>query len=241
MEEILVNSRNYLQSTCYSCALCFHCNIDNTYSTCNCTNKSEKPKKTEKTYFYSRRFDPTKTCESQQLFLKTKDEIYGYNSDFSQKFSLLFCIKCNSAYDRLKSSNKPTKNTLSNSENVTIEEFKFKLIVKKKNGNLLPAKWFTIQEKEFEDFLLLLETSVQGLLGDSSINNEDFSIVYKQLNSNGPGTHLEDKDDFKEFVNEYFDIINHRKSMVIYIAMKEDTLKKKRKDDNQKVILYRFN
>ncbi|GES73080.1 hypothetical protein GLOIN_2v1569355 [Rhizophagus clarus] len=187
----------------------------------------------------SLRFDPTKTYDSQQLFLKSKDEIYGYNSDFSQKFSLLLCTKCNSTYDRLKS-NKLPKNTLpslsnpKNSENIVIEEFKFKLIVKKKNGSLLPAKWLTIQVKEFENFLSLLEVSVQSLLGNRSISNKDFGIAYKQLNSNGPGTHLEDENDFKEFINEYSDITSHKKSMVIYITIKKVTLKKKRKDDDQK-------
>src|SRR5438270_5870603 len=126
MEEILiVKPRDYLQGTCYSCAVCLHCNIDNTYSTCECTNKSEKPKKTEKTTFFSRRFDPKKIHESQKLFLIAKDEIYGYSLDFSQKFSLLFCTKCNSTYDRQKSSNKIVKNavsSLSNSEIITIEE-----------------------------------------------------------------------------------------------------------------------
>ncbi|GBC10713.1 hypothetical protein RclHR1_09850002 [Rhizophagus clarus] len=198
MEEVLIDTRNYLQGTCYGCAFYFHCNIDNTYSSCGCTNKTEKPKKAEKTNFYSRRFDPTKTYDSQQLFLKSKDEIYGYNLDFSQKFSLLFCTKYNSTYDRLKS-NKLPKNTLpslsnpKNSENIVIEEFKFKLIVKKRNGSLLLAKWLTIQVKEFENFLSSLEVS--------------------QLNSNGPGTHLEDENDFKEFINEYSDITSHKKSM----------------------------
>ncbi|PKK69890.1 hypothetical protein RhiirC2_780440 [Rhizophagus irregularis] len=45
------------------------------------------------------------------------------------------------------------------------------------NGSLLPAKWVTIQEKEFEDFLSSLEVSAC------------------------PGTHLEDDGDFKEFIN----------------------------------------
>ncbi|GBB93507.1 hypothetical protein RclHR1_21840001 [Rhizophagus clarus] len=239
MEEVLIDTQNYLQGTCYGCALCFYCNIDNTYLSCSCTNKTKKPKKAEKTYFYSRRFDPTKTYDSQQLFLKSKDKIYGYNSDFSQKFSLLLCTKCNSTYDRLKS-NKLPKNTLpslsnpKNSENIVIEEFKFKLIVKKRNGSLLPAKWLTIQVKEFENFLSSLEVSVQSLLGDRLISNKDFGIAYKQLNSNGPETHLKDKNDFKEFINEYSDITSHKKSMVIYITIKEVTLKKKRKDDDQK-------
>lgn len=243
MEETLVKPRDYLQSTCYGCALCLHCNMDNTYSPCECTNKSEKPKKkTEKTTFFSRRFDPKKIHESQQLFLKAKDEIYGYNSDFSQKFSLLFCTKCNSAYDRQKSLNKVVKNAislLSNSEIVTVEEFKFKLIVKKKNGSLFPAKWVTIQEKDFEDFLLSLEISVQDLLSNSSINSDEFNITYKQLNSNGPGTHLEDENDFKEFINEYSNVIKHKKSMAIYITMKEEGTLKKRNHNEQKVI-YRF-
>src|SRR5436189_1728038 len=111
-------------------------------------------------------------------------------------------------------------------QNVTIhmiiEEFKFKLIVKKKNGSLLLAKWVTIQEKDFGDFILSLEISVQDLLSNSSINNDEFNIAYKQLNSNGPGTHLEDENDFKEFINEYSSIINHKKSMAIYITMKEE-------------------
>ncbi|RIA98288.1 hypothetical protein C1645_849187 [Glomus cerebriforme] len=124
--------------------------------------------------------------------------------------------------------------TLPTSENIAIEEFKFKLIVKKKNGSLLPAKWITIQEKEFEDFLLSLKVSVQGLLGDDSVNNEDFNIAYKQLNSNGLETHLEDENDFKEFINEYSDIVNHKKSMALYITMKEIMLKKRRKENEQK-------
>ena len=214
--------------------------MDNTYSTCNCTNRAEKPKKTEKTFFFSRRFDPNKTREAQQLFLKVKDEIYGYSSDFSQKFSFLFCIKCNNAYDRQKSSNKLTKNIVSTSpsspEPVVIEEFKFKLIVKKKNGGLLPAKWITIQEKDFEDFLLSLEISVQGLLNNSSINNDEFNIAYKQLNSNGPGTHLEDENDFEEFINEYSNVINHKKFMAIHITIKKKVTLKKRKKDDQKVM-----
>jgi hypothetical protein len=151
---------------------------------------------------------------------------------------LLFCIKCNNAYERQKTSNKSKKNAvsiLSTPENIAIEEFKFKLIVKKKNGSLLPAKWVTVQEKEFEVFLLSLEVSVQGLLGDNSVNKEDFSIAYKQLNSNGPGTHLEDENDFKEFINEYSDIVNHKKSMALYITMKEIMLKKRRKGNEQKV------
>ncbi|RIA94303.1 hypothetical protein C1645_818206 [Glomus cerebriforme] len=75
-----------------------------------------------------------------------------------------------------------------------------------KNGSLLPAKWVIIQEKEFEDFLLSLESSIRGLLDDSSI----------------------------KFINEYSDIINHKKSMAIYITMKEVTLKKRRKENDQK-------
>ncbi|RIA93597.1 hypothetical protein C1645_735448 [Glomus cerebriforme] len=124
--------------------------------------------------------------------------------------------------------------TLPTSENIAIEEFKFKLIVKKKNGSLLPAKWITIQEKDFEDFLLSLKVSVQGLLGDDSVNNEDFNIAYKQLNSNDLGTHLKDENDFKEFINEYSDIVNHKKSIALYITMKEITLKKRRKENKQK-------
>jgi hypothetical protein len=243
MEEILVEPRNYLQGTCYGCALCLHCNEDNTYSNCNCTNRSEKPKKTKKTSFFSRRFDPTKTRESQQLFLKVKDEIYGYNLDFSKKFSLSFCTKCNSAYDRQKSSNKQVGNvvsSISSPETVFIEEFKFKLIVKKKSSNLLPAKWVTIQEENFEDFLLSLEISVQDLLSNSSISNDEFNIAYKQLNSNGPGTHLEDENDFKEFINEYTNITNHKKSMAICITMREITLAKRRKENDRKVT-HRFN
>ena len=171
-----------------------------------------------------------------QLFLKTKDEIYGYNSNFSQKFSILFCTKCNSAYDRLKLTKGTVSTNPKDSETVDIEEFKFKLIVKKKNGSLLPAKWLTIHEKEFEGFLSSLEASVQGLLDNSSISNEDFNIAYKQLNSNGPGTHLEDENDFKEFVNEYSNIISHKRSVTIHIAIKEVISKKKRKDDGKKVI-----
>jgi hypothetical protein len=78
-----------------------------------------------------------------------------------------------------------------------------------------------------------LEASVQGLLDNSSISNEDFNIAYKQLNSNGPGTHLEDENDFKEFVNEYSNIISHKRSVAIHIVVMS---KKKRKDDGKKVI-----
>ncbi|GBB91915.1 hypothetical protein RclHR1_19370006 [Rhizophagus clarus] len=51
---------------------------------------------------------------------------------------------------------------------------------------------------------------------------------------NGPGTHLEDDGDFKEFINEYSDIYNHKKSMAVYITMKEITIKKRGKESDQK-------
>ncbi|PKY53444.1 hypothetical protein RhiirA4_471653 [Rhizophagus irregularis] len=59
-------------------------------------------------------------------------------------------------------------------------------------------------------------------VGDNSIDNEDHDIAYKQLNSNGPGTHLEDDGDFKEFIN-------------IFIITKNLLIKRQKTSDSESV------
>jgi len=95
-----IKPRQYTTALCYVCQLCLLCKTDNTFETCAC-EKGKRPTKNETKVTNYGRIITTKQNHAQIQFLKEKSELFGYNSNFREKFNASFCSKCHSQFVRI--------------------------------------------------------------------------------------------------------------------------------------------
>jgi len=109
-EDVDIPSRPYHVTKCYGCQHCFMCGDDNQQASCSCLEKPVKGKNGPNTKScFPRAFDPKKTSKKPAAFLRAAASIYGYNTNFTQQFSLNMCSTCNNKYtDRVRGKSKAT-------------------------------------------------------------------------------------------------------------------------------------
>ncbi len=103
----------------------------------------------------------------------------------------------------------------------SLVELKFKLIIKFFDGKSYPAKWEHILTKDFYDFKNKLESLVQVQLEDQIIFQEDYITSYKYEKESGLGTQLANAKDWTEFLKEYEYTASGKKILVIIITIKK--------------------
>jgi|SRR5271154_244520 len=248
-----MTKKKYKIGTCFGCQKCLYCGIDLIKETCEC-KKTVKPTKTNRTALvknaFPRVFNPNSSFDSKQFdFIKNKNECFQYGYDLTKNIQLSFCSACNSSYQRLITKNtQHTEGKDSNDSNtkiieastiilddeseseVDIElEINYKLIIKKADGTLLPAKNQSVTISELDEFLLAIQNNVMTLLKDEKIYANDYSVSFRSEKGQGAGTLLIDAYDFKNFCSEYTKLIAAKKTMAIYITIKKKELVKRKK------------
>jgi hypothetical protein len=112
-------------------------------------------------------------------------------------------------------------------------EINYKLIIKKADGTLLPAKNQSVTISELDEFLLAIQNNVTALLEDEKIYANDYSVSFKSEKGQGAGTLLIDSRDFKDFHSEYTKLVATKRTMAIFVIMKkrenEKLVKRKKK------------
>ncbi|GES88795.1 hypothetical protein GLOIN_2v1772564 [Rhizophagus clarus] len=106
------SERAYILGLCYLCQACLRCNKSCDYQTCKCKNKEKTPlnkKKNLKKKFYAQTYQPIvgkKSFNSSQINeLKSINNYYGYNTNFSEEFDFSTCTKCHAKFWRLGKEN----------------------------------------------------------------------------------------------------------------------------------------
>jgi len=253
-----MTKKKYKIGTCFGCQKCLYCGINLIKETCECKKTVKPTKANRTTHVknaFPRVFNPNGSYDLKQLeFIKNKNECFQYGYNLTKSIQLSFCSACNSSYQRLaknlqkvqhtsKDSIKTAKpiivldpleskttNRFSESESEDdIElEINYKLIIKKADGTLLPAKNHSVTVSELDEFLLAIQNNVTSLLGDEEIYANDYSVSFRSEKGQGAGTLLMDTRDFKNFCSEYTKLVVTKKTMAIFIIMK-------RKDDEKLV------
>src|SRR5438132_12874423 len=96
-----IKPRQYATALCYVCQFCLLCKTNNTFETCTCEKGKKPTQKTEKKVTNYGRVISPKQNNAQIQFLKEKSKLFGYNSNFGEKFNASFCSKCHSKFVRL--------------------------------------------------------------------------------------------------------------------------------------------
>ncbi|PKC56583.1 hypothetical protein RhiirA1_470491 [Rhizophagus irregularis] len=233
-----MTKKKYKIGTCFGCQKCLYCGIDLIKETCKCK----------------------KTLD----FIKNKNECFQYGYNLTEIIQLSFCLTCNSSYQRLVSKNtqnsKYTENNdskkiteitvVSDSASNTISkhdgfsesksegddelEINYKLLIKKADGTLLPAKNQSVTISELDEFLLAIQNNITSLLEDDEIYANDYGVSFRSEKGQGAGTLLIDTRNFKNFRSEYTKLVAAKRTMAIFITMKkkenEKPVKRKKKD-----------
>ncbi|CAG8833356.1 2509_t:CDS:2, partial [Gigaspora margarita] len=216
--------------TCYACQKCLSCFKEFSIYPCGC-NQQTKPKAinniNEKTIrVYSRKYIPNNLLPNQKEFFKQADNCFGYNSNFTQAFSVCFCSACHSKYERIKKIKSNTteiekseliqhNNNISNAScNL---ELKFKLFVENEDGNILPGKLIIAKLESFKEF-------------------NDFIHQWVE-NSRTGAMILQDNDDWNEFLKMYKSLIITDKIICVFVTMnKQDFDSRKSNEPKSKVL-----
>jgi hypothetical protein len=106
----------------------------------------------------------------------------------------------------------------SENEDGVLKEITFKLVLKKegKNG---AAKWETIYNTNFNNFIKDLYILIQDQ-ADELILRDDCTISYRCEKGVGIGTYLSNEKDWKMFLKEYQNLISQGKEMMIIASLK---------------------
>ncbi|RIA83596.1 hypothetical protein C1645_860682 [Glomus cerebriforme] len=112
-------------------------------------------------------------------------------------------------------------------------EINYKLVIKQADGNLLPAKNYSVTITKLDEFLLAIQSNITILLGDNEVDANDYNISFKSEKAQGVGTSLLDMHDFENFKSEYIKLIATKKVMLILVIMKKKSnAKRKNKESN---------
>lgn len=237
-------TNKYLPGICYACQKCLLCFNLSQLNPCNC-NKNTKPTRITKPergqQVYPRVYTPDKTLTSANNFLFTANAKFQYNNNFSEPFSFTFCAACNSKFQRLKSKDKLAKKKmesksktvidietpeLSEVEEYDIDEIKLHVSIEKKGKKTSTSKTLTIQPVEYASVVERINAFVQKALQNENIKPTDYGMSYKAMNTRGLSSELEDKYDFKEFIEDYKKIIAANKKMSVMIVIENSASEK---------------
>src|ERR1043166_1146744 len=103
----------------------------------------------------------------------------------------------------------------------TFMEISFKLVIKREGKNS-PAKWETIYQTSFDNFMKDLYFLIQDQIDELVLHN-DYIISYRHAKGSGIGTHLLDKKDWKMFLKKYQKLNSQEKEMMIIANQKFKT------------------
>ena len=240
-----MSSHYYKIGTCFSCQKCMFCFTDLITDLCECDiNIKPSRVKTNSQQIYSRIYDPYNTSSNQKQLLQRHDRIYAYCCDFDTLFNLTFCSACHSQYKRIKNSedagtsdgdNDDDSNygddvSVSSKKSPSCLQLKAKVIVQVENSTTLPAKWFTFNADKFFIFYNQLADHISKCTdtNNDNIDKDNIKITYK-VNGRGQEMALEDEDDYDAFINESKKLKKSSKDMVLYITLKSDIKKRKKK------------
>lgn len=95
----------------------------------------------------------------------------------------------------------------------TFMEISFKLVIKREGKNS-PAKWETIYQTNFNNFIKDLYLLIQDQVDELVLYN-DYTISYRHAKGSGIGTHLSDEKDWEMFLKEYQKLSSQEKEMMI--------------------------
>jgi hypothetical protein len=231
----------YLPGICFACQKCLFCFSLSQLNPCNC-NKNTKPKRVSETkrgqQIYLRVYTPNENLPTANYFLSTADTKFQYNHNFNEPFSYTFCTACNSKFQRLKSKDKLAKKKmksknkaiidvesreLSEGEEYDIDEIKLHVSIEKKGKKTSTSKTLTIQPVEYTNVMEKINIFVQKTLQNGNIKLTDYSMSYKAMNARGLASELEDKLDFKEFIDDYKKITAANKKMGVMIVIENSS------------------
>lgn len=156
-------------------------------------------------------------------------------------FFFTFCSTCNSKFQRLKSKDKLAKKKMSvkskavvdigtpefsEVEEYDIDEIKLHVSIEKKGKKTSTSKTLTIQPVEYANVVEKINTFVQKALQNENIKPTDYNMSYKAMNTRGLSSELEDKLDFKEFIEDYKKITAASKKMGVMIVIENSASEK---------------
>jgi hypothetical protein len=102
-------------------------------------------------------------------------------------------------------------------------EISFKLVIRR-DGKNSAAKWQTICQTDFDDFIKDLYLLIQDQV-DELVFRDDCIISYRHAKGSGIGTHLSDEGDWEMFIKEYQKLNSKGKEMMIIADLKRKKVK----------------
>jgi hypothetical protein len=97
-------------------------------------------------------------------------------------------------------------------------EISFKLVIRREGKNSA-AKWETIYQTNFDNFMKDLYLLIQDQVDELVLPN-DCTISYRHAKGSGIGTHLSGERDWKMFLKEYQKLSLHEREMMIIASLK---------------------
>ena len=97
-------------------------------------------------------------------------------------------------------------------------EISFKLVIRREGKNSA-AKWETIHQTNFDNFMKDLYLLIQDQVDELVLSN-NCVISYRHSKGSGIGTHLSGERDWKMFLKEYQKLSSQEREMIIIANLK---------------------
>ena len=107
-------------------------------------------------------------------------------------------------------------------------EFQYGVFIKL-NGKFQPSKWYKVTVSDIDEFLAEIHANVISLTNNESIQASDYHVAFKSEKAIGAGTRLADAQDFQKFRSDYCKFSAKNINMGIFITIKSQENRNKRK------------